>query len=193
MSSEEKSTNGAVCINCHEFFNNSKRASTTFVRCKSCAKSYRKTPCQCLVDGKFCYMIAGKTSQYCSSHRYLPRPENINFIKHGRTHIIYRRYDRTGQVHNLYSIDFGEDNATLPKDYRERARREPKEPKGPNLFSASPHDILGIPPNASTSEIRRAYKALCLLHHPDRNPTDKTAHIKFIKIKNAYDALMNLD
>ncbi|QGN68013.1 hypothetical protein EMCLV015L [Equine molluscum contagiosum-like virus] len=33
-----------------------------------------------------------------------------------------------------------------------------------------PYEVLGVPRGSSLDEIRRRYKALCLRHHPDRNP-----------------------
>ena len=32
-----------------------------------------------------------------------------------------------------------------------------------------PRQVLGLGPNASEAEIRKAYKSLCLAHHPDKH------------------------
>jgi hypothetical protein len=59
---------------------------------------------------------------------------------------------------------------------------------------ASPHEVLGVSPGASPSEIREAYRRLATQYHPD-----KVAHLgqelrtlaeeKFKAIQAAYDAL----
>jgi hypothetical protein len=55
---------------------------------------------------------------------------------------------------------------------------------------SNPHQILGILPTSSFTEIKKAYKKLALKYHPDRNPQGKE---KFIEIKNAYDHLIQLE
>ena len=47
---------------------------------------------------------------------------------------------------------------------------------------------LNIEPCATTAEIRRAYKRLALLWHPDRNQS-REAGERFKTIKHAYDVL----
>jgi molecular chaperone DnaJ len=49
---------------------------------------------------------------------------------------------------------------------------------------------LGVHRNATSNEIRRAYKRLALIWHPDRNKA-KDAEEKFKKIKHAYDVLID--
>ena len=41
------------------------------------------------------------------------------------------------------------------------------------------YDILGIKKNASPSDIKKQYRKLSLLHHPDKNLDDPTAKSKF--------------
>ncbi len=48
--------------------------------------------------------------------------------------------------------------------------------------------VLGLPPTASKDEIRRKYRQLVLLWHPDKNSSPE-AHGKFIEITEAYDIL----
>lgn len=54
----------------------------------------------------------------------------------------------------------------------------------------SPHEVLGIRPGALEAEIKKAYKALALKHHPDRNPDDREgAERRFKEVSAAYAAL----
>ena len=51
------------------------------------------------------------------------------------------------------------------------------------------YEVLGVSKSASADEIAKAYKKLARQHHPDRNPGDKQAEVKFKEIQNAYDTL----
>uniref|UniRef100_A0A9J7Y4X0 DnaJ homolog subfamily C member 10 n=1 Tax=Cyprinus carpio carpio TaxID=630221 RepID=A0A9J7Y4X0_CYPCA len=55
------------------------------------------------------------------------------------------------------------------------------------------YKLLGISREASTREIRQAFKKLALTMHPDKNPNDGTAHEKFLKINRAYEVLKDED
>ncbi len=48
---------------------------------------------------------------------------------------------------------------------------------------------LGLPRGASPEEIRKAYRALALRYHPDRNPDDQEASSNFQAIVEAYQIL----
>jgi curved DNA-binding protein CbpA len=50
------------------------------------------------------------------------------------------------------------------------------------------HRLLGVPRNASTPEIRRAYRRLARQNHPDRNPHPDSAE-RFGVVADAYAAL----
>jgi molecular chaperone DnaJ len=49
------------------------------------------------------------------------------------------------------------------------------------------YDVLGVSKTASIDEIKKAYRALAMKFHPDRNPNDKTAEEKFKEVQEAYD------
>ena len=51
------------------------------------------------------------------------------------------------------------------------------------------YKILGLDKNASTEEIKKAYRKLARKHHPDLNPHDKEAHKKFQQIGEANEVL----
>ncbi len=49
--------------------------------------------------------------------------------------------------------------------------------------------ILGVDRNASTKDIRKAYRRLARQYHPDVNPGDKQAEAKFKQINEAHEVL----
>ena len=50
------------------------------------------------------------------------------------------------------------------------------------------YEVLGVSKDASESEIKRAYRSLSLVYHPDRN-SDESAKSKFQEISAAYERL----
>ena len=55
------------------------------------------------------------------------------------------------------------------------------------------YSTLGVPRNASSDAIKKAYKKLAMKHHPDRNPGDKKAEAKFKELSEAYEVLSNTE
>jgi curved DNA-binding protein CbpA len=53
------------------------------------------------------------------------------------------------------------------------------------------YQVLDIPVNASLSEIKKAYRKLALVFHPDKHPDPIIAIPKFNEIKEAYQVLVN--
>jgi curved DNA-binding protein len=51
------------------------------------------------------------------------------------------------------------------------------------------YKILGLEKNASTDDIRKAYRKLARKYHPDVNPDNKEAHKKFQEINEANEVL----
>lgn len=56
---------------------------------------------------------------------------------------------------------------------------------------SDPYKILGVSPNASDEEIKKAYRNLAKKYHPDLNPGDKEAERRMNEINAAYDQLKN--
>src|SRR5512142_3352085 len=53
--------------------------------------------------------------------------------------------------------------------------------------------VLGLKRNASPGEIKRAYRRLARKYHPDINPGDHAAEIRFRQIAEAYETLSDPD
>lgn len=51
--------------------------------------------------------------------------------------------------------------------------------------------FLGIPQNASSEDIKKAYRKLSLKYHPDKNDNDDFFSDRFKEIKEAYETLMD--
>ncbi len=49
--------------------------------------------------------------------------------------------------------------------------------------------ILNVPRDASTDEIKKAYRQLALKYHPDKNPDDRAAAATFRAVTEAYEVL----
>ena len=56
-----------------------------------------------------------------------------------------------------------------------------------------PYKVLGVSPNASDEEIKRAYRKLAKQYHPDLNPGDAYAAKKMQEVNAAYEQIKNPD
>ena len=53
------------------------------------------------------------------------------------------------------------------------------------------YEVLGVAKDASTAEIKKAYRTLARKYHPDVNPDNKEAEEKFKEINEAHEVLSN--
>jgi len=55
------------------------------------------------------------------------------------------------------------------------------------------YETLKLSYGASSQEVSRAYRALAIEVHPDKNPDDKEAGLKFGQLQEAYKALSDTE
>jgi len=57
------------------------------------------------------------------------------------------------------------------------------------MAKADFYELLGVPRDASSEDIKKAFRKLAMQYHPDRNPGDRKAEQHFKDINEAYDVL----
>ena len=55
------------------------------------------------------------------------------------------------------------------------------------------YEVLGVERTSSDGELKSAYRKLAMQCHPDTNPGDDTAEIRFKEVSQAYDILKDAD
>ena len=55
------------------------------------------------------------------------------------------------------------------------------------------YEVLGVDKGADEATIKKAYRQLAKKYHPDMNPDNKEAEVKFKEVNEAYDVLSDAD
>ena len=58
-------------------------------------------------------------------------------------------------------------------------------------MAKDPYQVLGVSPDATDEEIKKAYRDLTKKYHPDLNPGDQNAADKMHEVNATYDAIKN--
>lgn len=73
-----------------------------------------------------------------------------------------------------------------------RATAEQGEDKSVKHHEAKNHyEVLEVPTNATTAQIKKQFYQLSKTHHPDHNPNDPHASTRFVHLTTAYNTLSN--
>jgi len=75
------------------------------------------------------------------------------------------------------------EDRTIAKEIR-KAELELKKSQRKDYYK-----ILAVDKNADDNQIKKAYRKLAIVHHPDKNPGDKEAEARFKDISEAYETL----
>ena len=84
---------------------------------------------------------------------------------------------------SLLETASSEEQPALQKDIR-HAELELKKSK-----RKDPYKILGVDRDATEQDVKKAYRKLAIVHHPDKNPDDPAAAERFKDIGEAYETL----
>src|SRR3990170_2806049 len=57
------------------------------------------------------------------------------------------------------------------------------------MAKADFYELLGVTRDADDKTLKAAFRKLAMQHHPDKNPGDHTAEIKFKEVSAAYECL----
>lgn len=68
-------------------------------------------------------------------------------------------------------------------------KKKPEAAREPVPVHVDLYGTLGVRPDASEGEIKKAFRELSIKFHPDRNPNDPVAERRYIEITNAYAVL----
>ncbi len=63
----------------------------------------------------------------------------------------------------------------------------------PEMAKTDYYELLGVSRECSDAELKSAFRKAAMQHHPDRNPGDKDAELKFKEINEAYQCLSDKD
>lgn len=111
-----------------------------------------------------------------------------NRIVDSITHLVDRVGDR---------IEHAVDTAARPRPQqkarpRPQSKAKPRPRPKPLDPTQQAYQTLGVSPEATFEEIKRAYRHLMREHHPDLHPGDPRASAKASKINAAYEHLSSL-
>jgi DnaJ-class molecular chaperone len=53
------------------------------------------------------------------------------------------------------------------------------------------YEVLELTTEATEQDIKKAFRKLSILYHPDKNPSDKQAHQRYLDVNRAYEILLD--
>eukprot|EP00929_Paragymnodinium_shiwhaense_P075554 TRINITY_DN38628_c0_g1_i1.p1 TRINITY_DN38628_c0_g1~~TRINITY_DN38628_c0_g1_i1.p1 ORF type:complete len:1211 (-),score=224.06 TRINITY_DN38628_c0_g1_i1:300-3932(-) len=74
-------------------------------------------------------------------------------------------------------------------DYRAEQLRERAQHEKDGIVNKNHYELLGVERNATKEDIKKAYRRLALIWHPDKNPNNEEAEETFRRILEAYEIL----
>ncbi|KAI0631642.1 X-domain of DnaJ-containing-domain-containing protein [Trametes polyzona] len=87
------------------------------------------------------------------------------------------------------SVGMGGGNGSGASSSQSGARKSRKIGTQEKPLETGYYDLLGVPVDASTDDIKKAYRRLAIKHHPDKNRDDPHAEERFKEIAIAYQTL----
>ncbi|KAG6889620.1 hypothetical protein C0992_004576 [Termitomyces sp. T32_za158] len=122
-----------------------------------------------------------------------PRPGTLLQIRCFACQTIISHAFYPGQVlssvNNAATSNYNNARGQTPSESGPQPRRGRKIGTQERPLETGYYEILGVPIDATTDDIKKAYRRLAIKHHPDKNPDDVHAEERFKEIAIAYQTL----
>jgi len=92
-------------------------------------------------------------------------------------------------TYHHYSLDQEAQTLTQQLQHQHQAHQAQKQ----QVKDTTYYDIIGVPSNATTKQIKKNYHQKAKLLHPDKNINDIDAATKFVQLHEAYQTITNVD
>lgn len=138
-----------------------------------------------LLNRALCYMKQNKAElAIADSNRALELDPSYTKARKTRAKAYGENGDWEEAVRELKAVqEQHPEEPGIAKDVR-NAELELKKSKRKDYYK-----ILGVEKNADDNEIKKAYRKLAIVHHPDKNPGDEAAAERFKDVGEAYETL----
>lgn len=116
-----------------------------------------------------------------SFHEFVTRPMSASFVEAGARNML------SGSV--IAPLEEVARTTALPPSVR-RGLRTARSIGVIARAAGNPYDIIGVTRGAAKDRVRQAFRKLTLTEHPDVNPDDPEAAMRFSELVNAYNKIM---
>ena len=109
----------------------------------------------------------------------------------------YNRRQRQDELLNKDNVILDQERRTNAQgqdmEQEEKEKEDTQRLKEHTEKESCPYKILGVAKDASQADVKKAYRALSLKYHPDKNPGCQHSKTMFTKLVDAYEILGDAD
>ncbi|KAF8645350.1 hypothetical protein AX16_007854 [Volvariella volvacea WC 439] len=124
-----------------------------------------------------------------------PRPGTLLQIRCFACQTVFSHAFYPGQVPTSSHVAYQANSGGQRTPNGETSSQQQQQRKGRKIgtqerpLETGYYDLLGVPVDATTDDIKKAYRRQAIKHHPDKNPDDPHAEERFKEIAIAYQTL----